>query len=72
MGSYNTHIPITFADGAKWLARIRFEYYFPFGDEAFELTAGDVATMRTVHALAPSFIPRVHIPVDQERECRDS
>lgn len=68
MGCYNAHIPITFADGAKWFARIRFEYKFSFGDEAFELTAGDVATTRTAHALAPNLVPRVHIPVDQDGE----
>jgi hypothetical protein len=68
-GSYNIHFPLTFAHGEQWLARIHLNSEFvSIGDASSIIRACEAATLQSVAALAPEFIPAFHISRTQNGE----
>jgi hypothetical protein len=68
-GERNVHFPLTYSNGERWLARVHLDSEdFNIGDASSELRACEAATLQAVAALAPEFVPAIHIARTQNGE----
>lgn len=62
MGGTNIHVPLTWDDGEKWLARIRQNIYYPYPLDALRMhAASEAATCRALRDAGVN-LPETHLP----------